>query len=50
MNIQAATPATIDLPTIKSRQKIAWSSGDYAVIGTTLQIVCEMLCEAVDLP
>jgi ubiquinone/menaquinone biosynthesis C-methylase UbiE len=49
MNIQAVTPATIDLATIKSRQQVAWGSGDYAVIGTTLQIVGEMLCEAVDL-
>jgi len=49
MNIQATTPATINLATIKSRQQVAWGSGDYAIIGTTLQIVGEMLCEAVDL-
>ena len=49
MNIQATTPTTVDLGTIKSRQQVAWSSGDYAMIGTTLQIVGEMLCEAVDL-
>ncbi len=49
MNIQAATPAAIDLAAIKSRQQVAWSSGDYAIVGTTLQIVGEMLCEAVDL-
>jgi SAM-dependent methyltransferase len=41
--------ATIDLVTIKSRQRVAWGSGDYAIVGTTLQIVGEMLCEAVDL-
>ena len=40
---------TIDLATIKSRQQVAWSSGDYAIVGTTLQIVGETLCEAVDL-
>jgi ubiquinone/menaquinone biosynthesis C-methylase UbiE len=40
---------TIDLVTIKSRQRVAWGSGDYAIVGTTLQIVGEMLCEAVDL-
>ena len=34
---------------VKARQQAAWSSGDYAVVGTTLQIVGEMLCEAVDL-
>jgi ubiquinone/menaquinone biosynthesis C-methylase UbiE len=49
MHVQTASPATIDLATLKSRQQAAWSSGDYAVIGTTLQIVGEMLCEAVDL-
>jgi ubiquinone/menaquinone biosynthesis C-methylase UbiE len=41
-------PAT-DLTAVKARQQTAWSSGDYAVVGTTLQIVGEMLCEAVDL-
>jgi ubiquinone/menaquinone biosynthesis C-methylase UbiE len=49
MNVQTASPTTIDLATIKSRQQIAWGSGDYAMIGTTLQIVGEMLCEALDL-
>jgi ubiquinone/menaquinone biosynthesis C-methylase UbiE len=49
LNIQAATPPTPDLATIKSRQQAAWGSGDYAMIGTPLQIVGEMLCEAVDL-
>src|SRR5262249_41891735 len=49
MHLQTATPATIDLATIKSRQRVAWSSGDYAIVGTTLQIGGERLCEAVDL-
>jgi len=49
MNIQTAIPPTIDLATVKSRQQAAWGTGDYARIGTTLQIVGEMLCEAVDL-
>src|SRR5262249_57729295 len=49
MNVQSAAPATIDLATIKRRQHAAWGSGDYAIIGTTLQIVGERLCEAVDL-
>jgi len=39
---------TIDLNAIKSKQQTAWSSGDYAVIGTTLQIVGESLVEACD--
>ncbi len=44
----AAHPAP-DLAALKTRQQGAWSSGDYAVIGTTLQIVGESLCEAMDL-
>jgi ubiquinone/menaquinone biosynthesis C-methylase UbiE len=47
MNVQTAAP-TVDLATIKGRQQIAWGSGDYAIIGTTLQIVGESLCEAAD--
>src|SRR2546425_4837295 len=39
----------IDLAPIKAKQQAAWASGDYAVIGTTLQIVGESLCEALDL-
>jgi len=38
-----------DLAALKTRQQAAWSSGDYAVIGTTLQIVGESLAEACDL-
>jgi SAM-dependent methyltransferase len=38
-----------DLAALKTRQQAAWSSGDYAVVGTTLQIVGESLCEALDL-
>jgi SAM-dependent methyltransferase len=37
-----------ELAAIKKRQHGAWSAGDYAVVGTTLQIVGEMLCEALD--
>jgi ubiquinone/menaquinone biosynthesis C-methylase UbiE len=47
MNIQ--TPATPDLTAVKAKQQATWASGDYAVVGTTLQIVGENLCEAVDL-
>ena len=46
--ISPSTPA-VDLAAVKSKQQLAWSSGDYAVIGTTLQIVGELLCEALDL-
>lgn len=41
-------PATVDLTSVKTKQQATWASGDYAVIGTTLQLVGESLCEAVD--
>jgi ubiquinone/menaquinone biosynthesis C-methylase UbiE len=41
--------ATPDFAAIKQRQQATWASGDYAVIGTTLQIVGERLCDAIDL-
>ena len=40
--------STVDYTAIKARQRDTWASGNYAVIGTTLQIVGESLCEAVD--
>ena len=46
--VSNSAPA-IDLVAAKSRQRAAWSTGDYAVVGTTLQIVGENLCEALDL-
>jgi SAM-dependent methyltransferase len=47
----ASVPSTAapDLAALKSRQQAAWSSGNYAVVGSTLQIVGEQLCEALDL-
>ena len=44
----ATQPAT-DLAALKTKQQSAWSSGDYALVGSTLQIVGEELCEALDL-
>jgi ubiquinone/menaquinone biosynthesis C-methylase UbiE len=41
--------APVDFNALKTRQQAAWASGDYAVIGTTLQIVGESLAEACDL-
>ena len=38
-----------DFAAIKSRQQVAWATGNYAVVGSTLQIVGEQLCEALDL-
>jgi len=46
--VTSSSPA-VDLAALKSRQQAAWSSGNYAVVGTTLQIVGEQLCEALDL-
>jgi SAM-dependent methyltransferase len=46
--ISAPTPV-VDLTAVKNKQQLAWSAGDYAVVGTTLQIVGESLCEALDL-
>ncbi len=44
-----ATNVTPILGALKARQQLAWAAGDYAVVGTTLQIVGESLCEAMDL-
>jgi ubiquinone/menaquinone biosynthesis C-methylase UbiE len=46
---QNAPAPAVDLQALKARQQGAWSSGDYAIVGTTLQIVGEQLCEALDL-
>ena len=45
----ATTPPVTDLAALKLKQQATWSAGDYAVIGTTLQIVGETLCESLDL-
>jgi ubiquinone/menaquinone biosynthesis C-methylase UbiE len=42
------TPA-VDLNAIKARQQKSWATGDYSVIGATLIVISEELCEAVDL-
>jgi len=47
--VMNATPPVVDLAAVKNKQHLAWSAGDYAVVGTTLQIVGESLCEALDL-
>jgi ubiquinone/menaquinone biosynthesis C-methylase UbiE len=39
----------VELEAIKARQRAVWASGDFGIIGTSLQIVGESLCEAVDL-
>jgi SAM-dependent methyltransferase len=43
-----AQPAP-DFDAIKQRQQATWASGDFAVIGTTLQVVGELLAESADI-
>jgi SAM-dependent methyltransferase len=43
-----ARVAQPDLTAIKAKQQATWASGDFAVIGSTLQIVGESLAEAID--
>jgi len=47
--VSGAPVAAPDLAAIKVRQQATWASGDFGIIGNTLQIVGESLCEAVDL-
>jgi SAM-dependent methyltransferase len=44
-----AAPAAPDFAAIKQRQQTTWASGDFAIIGVTLQIVGESLAEACDI-
>jgi SAM-dependent methyltransferase len=43
-----STTTNLDVEAVKSRQRSTWSAGDYAAIGTTLQLTGELLCEAVE--
>ena len=43
------TAIAADLAAIKTKQRAAWASGDYTIVGTTLQIVGERLAETLDL-
>jgi len=47
-SIASASAPAPNFAAIKQRQQATWASGDYAIIGTTLQIVGESLAEAVD--
>src|SRR6187401_266333 len=44
--VEGARP---DFAAIKQKQQATWASGDFAVVGTTLQIVGESLAEAIDI-
>lgn len=47
--VTARPSAQPDYAAIKSRQQAAWASGDFAIIGVTLQIVGETLAEMADI-
>src|SRR5690349_2036151 len=49
MSTVVAAPVSPSLAAVKSKQQAAWSAGNYAIVGSTLQIVGEQLCEALDL-
>ena len=44
----AAENTAPDFEAIKQKQQAAWSSGDYAVVGNTIPLMAELLCEALD--
>ena len=46
---EGSIPAAPDYAAIKHRQQATWASGDFAIIGVTLQIVGESLAEAADI-
>jgi ubiquinone/menaquinone biosynthesis C-methylase UbiE len=47
--MNTTTLAAPDYTVIKERQRAMWASGDYARIGTTLQLAGEALAEAIDM-
>ncbi|HEX7328483.1 MAG TPA: class I SAM-dependent methyltransferase [Casimicrobiaceae bacterium] len=46
--MQESTAAASSYATIKQRQQSTWASGDFAIVGVTLQIVGESLAEAAE--
>ena len=48
-NLTMTTTPVPDYTTIKQKQQATWASGDYAIVGTTLQLVGERLCDAIDI-
>lgn len=48
-SVRSLNLVSVDYAAIKQRQQAMWASGDFSIIGTTLQIVGETLCEAAEL-
>src|SRR5688572_20523498 len=48
-NPAPATSAPVNFDAIKQKQQATWTSGDFAIVGTTLQIVGEELAETADI-
>ncbi len=48
-SVRSLNLVSVDLAAVKQRQQAMWASGDFSIIGTTLQIVGETLCEAAEL-
>jgi ubiquinone/menaquinone biosynthesis C-methylase UbiE len=49
MGSTTITDTTPDYAAITARQKQVWGTGDYAVVGTRIQIMSETLCDVADL-
>ncbi len=49
MNQAIDTSQSPDFSAVKAKQLTTWASGDYAAVGTTLQITGEQLCESANL-
>jgi ubiquinone/menaquinone biosynthesis C-methylase UbiE len=49
MTTSTSTTTAADLSALKERQQRTWASGDYGVVGATLQIMGEQLCESAEL-
>jgi len=48
-NSRVSAPVAIDFDALKQRQQATWASGDFAIIGSMLQIVGESLAEEADI-
>ncbi|MGB0749728.1 MAG: class I SAM-dependent methyltransferase [Magnetospiraceae bacterium] len=49
MNMVTPVQETPNYTAIKAKQQATWASGNYAVVGTSIQMAGEELCETIDL-